>query len=92
MKGRPFLYIQCRGEAVGYDLANSERPYPSNRLALICLSTHLRKLEDEGYVALEKGYKGRKPNTMVKLTAVGRAAFKSYKTQVQQVLNDLPED
>ena len=55
------------------------------------LSTHLSKLEEAGYVALEKGYKGKKPNTTVSLTAAGREAFKAYKNGMQAVLNDLPD-
>ena len=42
------------------------------------LSVHLRKLEDAGYVAIEKRFVGRKPNTRVSLTAAGRAAFVAY--------------
>jgi DNA-binding MarR family transcriptional regulator len=42
------------------------------------LSVHLRKLEDAGYVAIEKGYAGRKPLTRVRLTDAGRSAFVRY--------------
>jgi DNA-binding MarR family transcriptional regulator len=55
------------------------------------LSTHLRKLEDAGYVALDKGYQGRKPHTTVRLTDRGRHAFRSYKRSMQLVLDDLPD-
>lgn len=55
------------------------------------LSTHLAKLEEAGYIALDKGYKGRKPHTTVRLTSDGRAAFREYKHSMQQVLDDLPE-
>ena len=55
------------------------------------LSTHLAKLEETGYVALEKGYKGKKPNTTVRLTEVGRNAFKAYKNGMKAVLNELPD-
>ncbi|MCA9936336.1 MAG: transcriptional regulator [Anaerolineales bacterium] len=55
------------------------------------LSTHLSKLEEVGYITLEKGYKGKKPNTTVYLTDEGRAAFQTYKEQMQTVLNELPE-
>lgn len=55
------------------------------------LSTHLNKLEDAGYVAIEKGFKGKKPHTMIHLTKQGRAAFKDYKQNMQQVLDDLPD-
>ena len=55
------------------------------------LSTHLRKLEDAGYVDIEKGYKGKKPRTMICLSDEGRAAFREYKNRMQQVLGDLPD-
>jgi DNA-binding MarR family transcriptional regulator len=55
------------------------------------LSTHLNKLEEAGYVIVEKGYKGKKPHSMVRLTDQGRAAFRNYKNSMQQVLDDLPD-
>lgn len=55
------------------------------------LSTHMSKLEEAGYVVIEKGYKGKKPHTMIRLTEQGRAAFREYKTSMQQVLDDLPD-
>lgn len=39
------------------------------------LSVHIRKLEDAGYVAIEKRFVGRKPQTLVRLTDAGRTAF-----------------
>lgn len=42
------------------------------------LSVHLRKLEDAGYVKIEKGYLGRKPLTRARITASGRKAFAAY--------------
>jgi DNA-binding MarR family transcriptional regulator len=55
------------------------------------LSTHLGKLEESGYVMLEKGYRGKKPRTMIRLTAEGREAFRQYRANMQQALGDLPE-
>ncbi len=55
------------------------------------LSTHLSKLEEAGYVDMEKAFRGKKPYTMVRLTADGRAAFRRYKEQMQAALNDLPD-
>lgn len=45
------------------------------------LSAHLRKLEDGGYVAITKGFKGRYPHTTCALTATGRRAFAAYRKQ-----------
>jgi DNA-binding MarR family transcriptional regulator len=42
------------------------------------LSVHLRKLEDAGYVAIEKSFLARKPLTRVRLTPNGRQAFAAY--------------
>ena len=42
------------------------------------LSVQLRKLEDAGYVAIEKGYLGRKPRTQIRITPAGRKAFAIY--------------
>lgn len=39
------------------------------------LSTHLRKLEEAGYVELEKRFVGRRPQTRVHLTSAGREAW-----------------
>ena len=55
------------------------------------LSTHLGKLEESGYVAVEKGYRGKKPCTMVSLTESGRTAFRQYRANLQQMLSSLPE-
>ncbi len=55
------------------------------------LSTHITKLEDAGYIEIEKEFRGKKPHSTIKLTDLGRTAFKDYKKSMQQVLNDLPD-
>ena len=55
------------------------------------LSTHLSRLEEAGYVAINKEFKGKKPHTTISLTEQGRTAFREYKESLQQVLNDLPD-
>ncbi|MGH8930122.1 MAG: winged helix-turn-helix domain-containing protein [Egibacteraceae bacterium] len=42
------------------------------------LSTHLRKLEDAGYVQVDKAFRGRTPVTWVQVTKQGRRAFEVY--------------
>jgi DNA-binding MarR family transcriptional regulator len=39
------------------------------------LSRHLSVLEDAGLVHVEKGYKGRRPRTWVRITGRGRSAL-----------------
>jgi len=55
------------------------------------LSTHLTRLEEAGYVTIEKEFKGKKPHTVIHLTDQGRAAFREYKKSMKQVLDDLPD-
>ncbi|MDY7075802.1 MAG: transcriptional regulator [Chloroflexota bacterium] len=45
------------------------------------LSAHLRKLEEGGYIAITKGFKGKYPHTTCALTAAGRRAFETYRKQ-----------
>lgn len=47
------------------------------------LSVHLRKLEDAGFVAIDKSFQGRKPLTRARMTEAGRAAFIAYLDAMQ---------
>ena len=42
------------------------------------LSVHLRKLEEAGYIAIEKSFRGRRPLTEARLTPQGQQAFRVY--------------
>jgi DNA-binding MarR family transcriptional regulator len=55
------------------------------------LSSHMSKLEEAGYIEVEKTFKGRRPNTMLCLTEEGRSAFRDYRHSLKQVLDDLPD-
>ena len=50
------------------------------------LSVHLRKLEDAGYVEVEKTFVDRKPRTSVSLSDVGRRAFLRYLDAMQKLV------
>jgi len=60
-------------------------------LAWGSLATHVNKLEEAGYIAIEKGYQGKKPHTMIRMTEQGRNAFKEYKNKMQELLSSLPD-
>jgi len=55
------------------------------------LSSHMSKLEEAGYVEVDKAFVERKPRTMLRLTDAGRAAFREYRRRMEQVLGDIPE-
>jgi DNA-binding MarR family transcriptional regulator len=52
------------------------------------LSIQMRKLEDAGYIEIEKSIVGRKPLTTIRMTATGRDAFKVYIGALTNVLGD----
>ncbi len=55
------------------------------------LSSHLSKLEAAGYVEITKEFVDKIPRTLLKLSDAGRSAFKAYRTELQNMLNQLPE-
>jgi len=54
------------------------------------LSTHMSKLEKVNYIEVVKTFKGKRPNTMLRLTDTGKEAFNAYRQQMQQLFDDLP--
>jgi DNA-binding MarR family transcriptional regulator len=50
------------------------------------LSSHLSKLEETRYVAVEKTFKGKYPLTICRLTAKGRKAFEDYARVMQAAM------
>ncbi len=55
------------------------------------LSAHMSKLEEAGYLEVEKSFKGKRPNTAMRLTPAGRDAFRGYVQRMKQVLGSFPE-
>jgi DNA-binding MarR family transcriptional regulator len=53
------------------------------------LITHLRKLEDAGYLATEKTGSGPASRTSVALTSRGRAALDAYTAALRELLDGL---
>ena len=53
------------------------------------LSANLRKLEEVGYVKIEKTFADRVPRTMVTLSDEGRAALESYGKNMRAVMDEL---
>lgn len=50
------------------------------------LGAHLRKLEDAGYIAVEKTHRGRTPATYVSLTGPGRRALEDHTAALRALL------
>ena len=52
------------------------------------LSVHLRKLEEAGYVSIDKSFMDRKPLTRVRMTEAGRGAFAVYLEAIGKLVGD----
>lgn len=55
------------------------------------LSIHLRKLEEAGYIAIEKDFVGRKPRTRARITAQGRQALLAYLDAIGALIDGVRE-
>jgi len=57
------------------------------------LSRHLQILQEAGLVEVWKGFKGKRPQTLCRITAAGRARFREYLNILEHVIADaLPEE
>jgi DNA-binding MarR family transcriptional regulator len=52
------------------------------------LSRHVQVLNEAGIVEIWKGYEGKKPQTLIRLTAEGRQEFVQYLAELQRVIAD----
>jgi DNA-binding HxlR family transcriptional regulator len=50
------------------------------------LSVHSRKLEEAGYISVDKKFEGRVPRTEYRLTSEGRAALERYLTHMEALI------
>ena len=50
------------------------------------LGAHLRKLEEAGYIAVNKTFIDRKPRTFVSATAEGRKVFQKHVVALESIL------
>lgn len=51
------------------------------------LASHLKVLEGEAYIEVQKQFVGRKPNTSYRATAQGRKAFNDHLNALEQLIN-----
>ncbi len=51
------------------------------------LATHIKKLEKEDFVEVQKSFIDNKPNTRYSMTPEGRKAFNDYLNVMEQIIN-----
>jgi DNA-binding MarR family transcriptional regulator len=52
------------------------------------LATHVKSLEEAGYLLVQKEFIGRKPNTLYSVTAEGRKAFEQHLSVLEQFIKN----
>jgi DNA-binding HxlR family transcriptional regulator len=55
------------------------------------LAVHARKLEEAGYLVVEKSFEGRMPRTDYRVTAAGRRALKQYLDHMEALIQRVRE-
>jgi DNA-binding MarR family transcriptional regulator len=53
------------------------------------LASHLKTLEESGYVKIQKGFVGRKTNTTYSVTKAGEKAFKTHLTALEKMIGSV---
>jgi DNA-binding MarR family transcriptional regulator len=53
------------------------------------LASHLRTLEESGYIKVEKGFVGRKTNTTYRVTKTGEKAFRLHLDALEQMIRQM---
>ncbi len=73
-------YLSGAGSASFGELKDQARVNDGN------LSVHLQKLEEAGYIEVEKRFVGRKPQTLCRLSGTGRDAWIAYIDHIQKLI------
>ena len=53
------------------------------------LASHLKTLEDNAYVKVEKGFIGRKTNTTYRITKAGEKAFRNHLDALEKMIRSI---
>jgi DNA-binding MarR family transcriptional regulator len=53
------------------------------------LASHMKTLEDSGYIKVQKGFIGRKTNTTYTVTKAGERAFKVHLEALEQMIKSM---
>lgn len=53
------------------------------------LASHLKTLEENGYIKVQKGFIGRKTNTTYSVTKAGEKAFKAHLDALEKMIRSI---
>jgi len=86
------LHQPVRTKIVSLLIKNGELPfvYLKKELNLTDgnLSSHLKKLDEAGYIEMIKFFENKRPKTVIKITKEGKKAFKRYLKELEEFIKD----
>ncbi len=53
------------------------------------LATHLKTLEEQKYIKIEKGFIGKKTNTVYSITSAGEKAFRAHLDALEKIIKNI---
>lgn len=56
------------------------------------LATHIKKLEQEGFISVSKSFIDNKPNTRYAMTREGKKAFEDHLKVLEQIINSQKQE
>lgn len=87
----PLLHSQLRLAIISMLVASEKVEFThiqnETKAAAGNISIQMKKLEEAGYIKIEKSYKNNYPNTMLSITDKGVKAFESYVNSLKKYLN-----
>ena len=85
----PLLHSQLRLAIMSILLSveEAEFVYIKENATAGNLSVQLDKLNEAGYIEIEKGFAGKKPRTVCRITDKGRLAMEEYVNTLRQYIN-----
>lgn len=87
----PLLHSQLRLAIISMLVASDKVEFTQiqseTKAAAGNISIQIKKLEDAGYIKVEKSFKNNYPNTMLSITDKGVKAFESYVNSLKKYLN-----
>ena len=87
----PLLHSQLRLAIISMLVASEKVEFThiqsETKAAAGNISIQIKKLEDAGYIKIEKTFKNNYPNTMLSITEKGIKSFESYVNSLKKYLN-----